>query len=64
METAVSGLEKKRNNLSREGEGEGFEDKRSYSSIMFWRSSSVETVMRLSRSSLGRWYLRVNDLLP
>lgn len=35
--------------------------RRSYSSTMFSRSSSVVTEMRESRSSFGSWYLSEND---
>uniref|UniRef100_A0A0A9HS90 Uncharacterized protein n=1 Tax=Arundo donax TaxID=35708 RepID=A0A0A9HS90_ARUDO len=37
---------------------------RSYSSTRLSRSSSVETEMRESRSSLGSWYLRVKGQPP
>jgi hypothetical protein len=35
---------------------------RSYSSIMFSRSSSVVTEIKASRSSLGNWYFKVTAL--
>jgi hypothetical protein len=43
---------------------EEVEPLRSYSSMRLSRSSSVETEMRESRSSLGSWYLRVKGLPP
>lgn len=56
-----SGLVAKRNRRMREGlmTEVAAAAVRSYSSIMFSRSSSVVTEMRESRSSLGSWYLSV-----
>lgn len=58
-----SGFVGNRNNRIREGlMDELAAVVRSYSSIMFSRSSSVVTEMRESRSSFGSWYLRVKGL--
>lgn len=46
-----------------EWDWEVFRWNRSYSSIMFSTSSSVVTVIRASRSSLGSWYLTVRLVL-
>ncbi|GMP32995.1 hypothetical protein CsSME_00006509 [Camellia sinensis var. sinensis] len=59
IEAAVSGLARKRNRRRRAVFNGVVGVMRSYSSIMFSRSSLVVTEMRESSSSLGSWYLRV-----
>lgn len=50
-------VREKRKRRKRAGLGEERE-RRSYSIIMWWRSSSLVTEIKASRSSPGSWYLK------
>jgi len=57
-----SGSDRRGNKKNRSREGVPAPARRSYSSIMLARSSSVEMEIKESRSWLGNWYLRLNGL--